>query len=348
MTSEIHNLRVAGFYALPAPAKLLEELPSSERATATVLEGRQAIRDALAGKDQRMLVIAGPCSIHDREAAVEYAERLSRVSAEISDRILLVMRVYFEKPRTTVGWKGLISDPHLDGSNDMEGGVELARKILLEINELGMPCATEFLDPIVPQYTADLVVWTAIGARTTESQTHRQMASGLSMPVGFKNATDGSLQIALDAITSAGHPHAFLGIDMEGRTCIVRAMGNPNAHLVLRGGGGDTNFSRAHIAYAKVMLDEVGHPRPILVDCSHGNSEKDFTRQPDVFRAVLEQMVAGEEAILGVMLESHLVEGKQGLSESLVHGQSLTDACIGWDATETLLREAHARLGRDR
>jgi len=345
MTSETRNTRVAGFHPLLAPDALLEELVLSDRAAGTVLDGRQQIRDALAGKDPRLLVITGPCSIHDRKAALEYGRRLAELNGEIGDRLLLVMRVYFEKPRTTVGWKGLISDPHLDGSNDMEGGITLARRILLEINELGVPCATEFLDPIVPQYTSDLVVWAAIGARTTESQTHRQMASGLSMPVGFKNATDGSLQTALDAITSARHEHAFLGIDMGGRTCIVRATGNPNAHLVLRGGGGQTNFSKAHIAYAKVCLEDVGHPRPIIVDCSHGNSSKDYARQPQVFESVIDQIVGGEDAILGMMLESHLVEGKQSLSDELTFGQSLADGCISWETTEALLREAYGRLG---
>ena len=280
-----------------------------------------------------MLVIAGPCSIHDRAAALEYAQRLAELSGEVGDRILVVMRVYFEKPRTTIGWKGLISDPRLDGSNDMVAGLTLARQILCEINELGMPCATEFLDPIVPQYISDLVSWAAIGARTTESQTHRQMASGLSMPVGFKNSTDGGLQAALDGIVAANQRHAFLGIDMEGQTCIVQAAGNPNAHLVLRGGGGQSNFSRAHVAFAKVLLEKVGPPRALVMDCSHGNSDGACQRQPEVFHAVLDQVVAGEQVILGAMLESNLVAGKQPFGGELVYGQSLTDECIDWKTT---------------
>jgi 3-deoxy-7-phosphoheptulonate synthase len=254
------------------------------------------------------------------------------------------MRVYFEKPRTTVGWKGLINDPRLDNSNDVEAGLRLARRILLGINQRGIPCATEFLDPIVPQYTSDLVAWAAIGARTTESQAHRQMASGLSMPVGFKNATDGGIQVALDAMVAAKHEHTFVGIDMSGRTAIVSTSGNQDVHLILRGGGGMANCSKAHVAYTKVMLEAHEKKRLIMVDCSHGNSNKDYRQQPRVFRETLAQVIAGETAILGMMLESHLVEGTQKLSSNLTYGQSITDGCIGWQSTEDLLLEAHEAL----
>jgi 3-deoxy-7-phosphoheptulonate synthase len=259
----------------------------------------------------------------------------------------IVMRVYFEKPRTTVGWKGLINDPHLDGTHDIVHGLGLAREILLAINDLGLPCASEFLDPIVPQYVSDLTSWVAIGARTTESQTHRQMASGLSMPVGFKNATDGGLQVALDAMISARHAHAFVGIDDEGRTSIVKTTGNPDVHVVLRGGGGRSNYSRADIAHTKVLLeDAMAGARAIMIDCSHGNSNKDFRNQPKVFNEVLSQLLKGEQAILGMMLESNIEDGRQDLGKgALKYGQSITDGCIGWDTTEALLREAYAKLG---
>jgi 3-deoxy-7-phosphoheptulonate synthase len=346
--SETKNLRVTGYAPLASPRELVEQLPVSERAAKTVIDGRAEIREALAGNDDRLLVITGPCSIHDRAACKEYAHKLVELRREVGDQLLIVMRVYFEKPRTTVGWKGLISDPRLDGSNDMTGGLTLAREILCEINDLGLPCATEFLDPIVPQYIADLVSWVAIGARTTESQTHRQLASGLSMPVGFKNSTDGSLQVGIDAVVSARHPHAFLGIDMEGQTCIVQTSGNADAHLVLRGGGGQPNFSRAHIAFAKALLEKVEHPRALVVDCSHGNSDKDYRRQPEVFDAVLDQALGGERTILGAMLESNLVAGNQKYGGDLVYGKSLTDGCIDWETTESLLRAAHAKLGSER
>jgi len=342
--SETKNLRVVGYDPLSSPRTIADQCPLTERAAETVIEGRRAIRDALAGNDTRLLVITGPCSIHDRQASLEYAQRLAELKREVGDRIHLVMRVYFEKPRTTIGWKGLISDPRLDGSNDMVAGLTLAREILCEINELGLPCATEFLDPIVPQYIADLVSWAAIGARTTESQTHRQLASGLSMPVGFKNSTDGSLQVGIDAVVSASHPHAFLGIDMEGQTSIVQTAGNADAHLVLRGGGGQSNFSRAHVAFAKALLEKVDHPRALVVDCSHGNSDKDYRRQPEVFNAVLQQVTSGEQVLLGAMLESNLVAGNQKFGGDLVYGQSLTDGCIDWETTETLLRDAHRKL----
>jgi 3-deoxy-7-phosphoheptulonate synthase len=342
----IQNTRVHSFEALLTPAALVQAQPASATAQKTVVQGREELRAALQGKDKRFVVILGPCSIHDPKAALEYATRLAALRDKVKDKLLVVMRVYFEKPRTTVGWKGLINDPHLNGSYDIEHGLRLGRDILLKISDLGLPTATEFLDPIVPQYTSDLVSWAAIGARTTESQTHRQMASGLSMPVGFKNATDGDLQVALDAMTSARSAHAFVGIDDAGMTAVVRTTGNPDVHIVLRGGGGNANFSRADIAYTKVMLENQPNPRSIMVDCSHGNSNKNFLNQPKVFKEVVKQVSGGERAILGVMLESNLVEGRQDIvtGKSLTYGQSVTDGCIGWDSTEQLLLAAHKAL----
>ena len=347
MSEATTNLRVLSFEPLAPPSALIAAQPLSQVAAATVVAGRAELRLALSGQDQRLVVIAGPCSIHDPVAAIDYAQRLKALRERVKDRILLLMRVYFEKPRTTVGWKGLVNDPHMDGSNDIVHGLQLGRDILLKINALGMPCATEFLDPIVPQYTSDLVSWAAIGARTTESQTHRQMASGLSMPVGFKNATDGGLQVALDAMVSARAKHAFVGIDGEGRTAIVKTTGNPDVHLVLRGGGGKANYSKADIAYTKALLDGKGPERLIMIDCSHGNSNKNFMLQPRVFEEVVQQFIAGEKSLLGLMVESHLVAGKQDLGKgSLTYGQSVTDGCIGWESTETVLLDAYRHLGQ--
>lgn len=341
------DIRVLGFEPLVTPHQVLADFPLTDRARRTVVAGRRGIREALAGKDDRLVIISGPCSIHDPDSALEYARRMATLRAELTDRFIIVMRAYFEKPRTTIGWKGFIYDPICDESYDINRGLRQARKILLEINSLGLACATEFLDPIVPQYTADLVSWAAIGARTTESQTHRQMASGLSMPVGFKNSTDGNIQGALDAMTAATHAHAFLGIDSLGQTSIVRTRGNPDVHIVLRGGGGKQNYSKAHIAFASALLEEATrNPRAILVDCSHANSNRDFRRQPAIFRDILEQAAAGEHSILGAMIESHLVEGSQSIGRELVYGQSITDGCIGWEKTEELLREGYALLSK--
>lgn len=342
------DLRIAQIEPLEAPQTLKSAHPLSPKAEATVLQGREAFRAALAGRDPRLVVITGPCSVHDPKAALEYAQKLQALSEKINDRVLVIMRVYFEKPRTTVGWKGLINDPKLDGTADINLGLRTARQVLLAINELGMPCATEFLDPIVPQYTADLVSWVAIGARTTESQTHREMASGLSMPVGFKNSTEGDIQVALDAMAAAAHSHAFLGIDQAGMTAVVRTTGNPDVHAVLRGGS-KPNYSPANIAYAKISLAAVSpQKRPILVDCSHGNSGKDYRKQPAVFDDLVKQFVAGEHAILGMMLESHLSEGNQKLVDKahLKYGVSITDGCIDWNTTEDLLLRAHAALAK--
>jgi 3-deoxy-7-phosphoheptulonate synthase len=316
---EVSNLHVAAFEPLTAPSSIREEIPVPPAVRQSVLHGRAALRNALEGRDPRLLVVTGPCSIHDTEAALDYARRLARLRDRVGERLLVVMRVYFEKPRTTVGWKGLINDPAMDGSCDVESGIRQARRLLLDIGTLGLPCATEFLDPVVPQYTADLVAWAAIGARTSESQTHRELASGLSMPVGFKNATDGSLQVAIDAMVAAKNPHAFLGVGPAGRSSVVRTTGNPNVHLVLRGGGGRANFSRADIAYARIAIEEAlgqSLARPIVVDCSHDNSGKDYRRQPAVFEQVVTQRQRGESAVLGVMLESNLVAGKQKLAST--------------------------------
>lgn len=346
MDTKTSDLRVVRFEPLDPPTKIKAEFPITPKAAATVVAGRQQFRDALAGKDRRLVVITGPCSIHDPKAAMEYAEKLARLRDEVKDAVFVIMRVYFEKPRTTIGWKGLINDPHLDGSADINQGLRLARKILLDINELGLPAATEFLDPIVPQYTSDLVSWVAIGARTTESQTHREMASGLSMPVGFKNSTDGDLQVAMDAMVSSRAAHAFLGIDQEGRSVIVRTAGNPDVHIVLRGGNGQPNYSAAHMAFARVATGASAERRLIMVDCSHGNSSKDYRKQPLVFEDLVQQRVRGEAALLGMMLESHVHEGNQKLAPlpQLKYGVSITDGCIDWKTTETLLKKACAAV----
>jgi len=340
-SAPLQDARVSFGFPLPPPRELREQIALSPEIAQTVREGRAAIERILSGEDPRFLAIVGPCSIHDPRAALDYARRLARLRDELSEQMEIVMRVYFEKPRTTVGWKGLINDPHLDGSFSTEDGLKIARRTLLDIAALSLPSATEFLDPIVPQYIADLVSWAAIGARTTESQTHREMASGLSMPVGFKNGTDGELQSALDALRSASHTHAFLGIDSEGRSCAVQTQGNPFCHLVLRGGRKGTNFSSSHIEEAARKLEALDLPRGLIVDCSHANSGKDATRQSLVWRDVLETRASGSVAVIGAMLESNIGAGNQpeGAPETLKYGVSITDACIGWDETELLLRE---------
>lgn len=342
MNRPIDNQHIIEIKALPSPRAIKTTLPITDQAAALVIETREAIRRILHGQDdERLLVIVGPCSIHDLEAAYEYAARLKPVADALRDRLLIVMRTYFEKPRTTVGWKGLINDPHLDGTCDIAAGMELARTILLKINQSGMPCGTELLDPISPQYIADLISWTAIGARTTESQTHREMASGLSMPVGFKNGTEGSLQVAVNAMTAARTLHHFVGINAEGQTAIIKTMGNPDRHIVLRGGGGKTNYDTEHVAKAEAALAGEGIARPIMIDCSHDNSSKDYRRQGMVAREVLRQFRDGCQSIMGLMLESNLNPGKQTWKQgiSLAHGVSITDACLGWDDTAALLTE---------
>ena len=343
-----HNVNVAGTTALTPPRALKAELPVTDTAHAAAVEGRQTVKDILAGRDERLLVIAGPCSIHDPDAAREYAEQLARLKHRFADRLYIIMRVYFEKPRTTVGWKGLINDPHLDGSFDIQQGVRLARQLLLDINSLGLAAGTEMLDPITPQYLDDLVAWASIGARTTESQTHRQMASGLSMPVGFKNATDGNLQIAIDAMRSAQHPHHFLGIDDDGQTCIVTTRGNPVGHVILRGGDGKPNYHPENINAAAQQLEEAGLDPVLMVDCSHANSNKKHERQEVVWQSLIEQRQAGDTRIIGAMLESNLHEGKQKIpadKSQLAYGVSVTDACMGWDKTEQLLQAGYDNLG---
>lgn len=342
MAEPIHNRNIIDISPLPTPKQMQNALPLPEETGQMVLQSRQAIRDILHGRDShRLLVIIGPCSIHDPEAAILYAERLKKVADRIREHALVVLRTYFEKPRTTVGWKGLINDPHLDGSCDIGGGFELARSILLNITNLGMPCATEFLDPVTPQYISDLISWAAIGARTTESQTHREMASGLSMPVGLKNGTDGGLQVALNAMIAARHPQSFIGVNADGLTSIIKTNGNPDRHLVLRGGGGRVNYNPEDISEAVGCLSKEGIRRPIMVDCSHGNSEKDHTRQIPVAQSVLNQYTNGQLAIMGLLIESNLKSGNQKweAGKLLETGVSITDACIGWEETERLLDE---------
>ena len=340
------DLRVKGYQQLMEPNMLKQELAISPAAHATVLSGRDAIEKILNKEDKRLLVIVGPCSIHDEKAAYEYAEKLKKLRDEVSEALLVVMRVYFEKPRTSVGWKGLINDPQLDGTCDITDGVRKARRILLQINEIGVPAATEFLETITPQYVADLVSWSCIGARTTESQTHREMASGLSMSVGFKNGTNGKLSAAVNAIVAAKTPQSFLGIDQDGHTCVVKTGGNPWAHIVLRGGS-QPNYDQISIEQARLKLIEKNLLENIMVDCSHGNSMKKYQGQAIVWRNVIDQYIAGNDSLVGLMLESNLFEGNQKFSgdlPSLKYGVSITDECISWETTEHLLLSAAEKL----
>jgi 3-deoxy-7-phosphoheptulonate synthase len=342
MKRRIQDVHVQATEPLVAPKVLKAELPSDEAVVDTVVSARDTICRILRGTDPRLLCIVGPCSIHDPEAALEYAGRLAELRRRLEAQLFVVMRVYFEKPRTTVGWKGLINDPHMDDSCDMEGGLRIARQLLLEINRMGLAAGTELLDPITPQYIADLIAWAAIGARTTESQTHREMASGLSMPVGFKNTTDGNLQIAVNAIESARRPHSFLGINQEGATAIVRTSGNPDTHVVLRGGR-TPNFDSASIEECGRMLAKASLEPRVVVDCSHAQTSKDYTRQPLVLNALVEQIRTGSRSIMGVMLESNLSAGNQSLKEgraALKYGVSITDPCIDWATTEACLIRA--------
>ena len=343
------DLNVKEIVRLSTPQQIKAATPAGELVNATVARSRERIIQILRQKDPRLLVVIGPCSIHDEQSALEYAARLNVLREEFADQMEIVMRVYFEKPRTTIGWKGLINDPQLDGSQDIETGLKIARRLLLKITGLGLPAATEFLDPIVPQYIADLISWAAIGARTTESQTHREMASGLSMPVGLKNSTDGSLQVAIDAMGATNHAHSFLGIDQDGATAIVRTTGNPNAHVVLRGGRAMTNYDAASIRAAEEKLIAERLAPVLMVDCSHANSAKQFARQEDVWHSVIEQRVAGTRSLIGMMVESHLNEGNQPMVKApalLRYGVSITDSCIGWETTERMLRWGYAELKR--
>lgn len=354
LKQQVTDTRVLSTETLVRPHELAQKMPASEAAYRTVLEGRQAVRKILHGDDSRLLVVCGPCSIHDLKGAFEYAQHFAALRERVSDRLELVMRVYFEKPRTTVGWKGLINDPDLDDSFNMDKGLTMARELLIQINELGVPTATEMLEPLTPQYIGDLVTWGAIGARTTESQTHRQMASGLSVPVGFKNSTDGNLQIALDAMRSAQSPHTFLGINEQGEIAVVATKGNDDTHLILRGGSNGTNYEVDAVTEAASQLKNVGLEPLLMVDCSHANSSKKHDRQPLVFRDLIQQIVKGRKvdtpasAIIGCMLESNLHEGNQkipaDLSE-LKYGVSVTDACLNWADTEALLLEGYDALG---
>ncbi len=339
-----NDLNVIDTQPLRTPDGLKTDLPISPGAAELVYRTREEIRAVLRGRDSRLLVVVGPCSVHDPEAATEYASRLQDLRRRYEDELLLVMRVYFEKPRTTVGWKGLVNDPHLNGSHDIASGLRIARNLLLRLADQGIPAATEVLDPIVPQYLADLVCWAAIGARTTESQTHREMASGLSMPVGYKNGTDGGLVGAIHALVAASRPHSFLGIDGGGRVAIVRTAGNPDGHVVLRGGNAGPNYGEEQVASAAAALAQAGVQSRMLIDCSHDNSGKSHLRQPHVIEEVGRQVASGSRHILGVMIESNIVGGRQKFEEGaspagLVYGQSITDACIDWETTERTLEQ---------
>ncbi|MEO1095246.1 MAG: 3-deoxy-7-phosphoheptulonate synthase [Cyanobacteria bacterium J06638_28] len=336
------DLHVVETRPLASPALIHHELTLTAAAAALVTETRDRIRNILYNEDRRLLVIVGPCSVHDVDAALEYGQKLAGLREELSDSLEIVMRVYFEKPRTNIGWKGLINDPHLDSSFDINTGLRLARKLLLDLAHMGLPAATELLDPITPQYIADVISWTAIGARTTESQTHREMASGLSMPIGFKNNTDGSLLAAMNAMVAASRPHHFLGINHHGLASIVATTGNPDGHLVLRGGKNGPNYDGSNVEQAAKELADLGLNPRMMVDCSHANANKDHNRQATVLESIAEQIEAGSRHILGVMIESHLVEGKQPIPEDLsqlTYGQSITDACVNFETTTEMLRK---------
>lgn len=340
MKYQTDDVRIVGMHELTPPVELHREFPLSEQASATVYNARQTAHNILHGEDDRLLVVTGPCSIHDVDAAMEYAQRLLPIREQYKDTLHIIMRVYFEKPRTTVGWKGLINDPNLDNSFQINDGLKIARKLLLDLNNMGMPAATEYLDLISPQYVADLISWAAIGARTTESQGHRELSSGISCPIGFKNGTYGNLNIAVDAIGAACRPHHFLSVTKEGRTAIFATKGNEDCHIILRGGQ-EPNFDAASVANAVAALEKAKLPPYLMVDFSHANSYKDYRRQPEVAANVAEQIAGGSKAIMGVMIESHLVEGNQKADgkkrEELTYGQSITDACINWDTTVQVL-----------
>ena len=340
MKYKTDDLRITAMTEVISPEQLHKDCQISESASKLIFDTRTAIHDILNGKDDRLLVIIGPCSIHDPEAAREYATRLKEIRHELADDLLIVMRVYFEKPRTTVGWKGLINDPNLDESFEINKGLHLARCLLTDLNDMEVPAATEFLDLITPQYVADLISWGAIGARTTESQVHRELASGLSSPVGFKNATDGGLQVAIDAIGAASRPHNFLSLTKEGYSAIFATTGNDDCHIILRGGSNEPNYDAEHVKQAVNELEAAGVQSRLMVDCSHANSEKDHQRQIEVAKDIAGQIAQGNESLMGVMIESHLVAGRQKVEEGkeLVYGQSITDACINWDDSVTMLK----------
>lgn len=346
LKDSLNNIHVSSEELLSTPKTLKQELPVSEHVLQSIIESRQTIADIVHHKDHRLLVITGPCSIHDTDAAREYALRLKELHQELGDSLYIVMRVYFEKPRTTVGWKGLINDPNLDGSFKIEQGLRQARQLLIDFAEMELPMGTEALDPISPQYLGEFFSWSAIGARTTESQTHREMASGLSMPVGFKNSTNGDLSTAIDALKAAASSHRFMGINQKGQVAVIKTKGNPDGHLIMRGGK-RCNYDSVNIALADEKLNAAGVSDSVIVDCSHGNSNKDFSRQPLVANDVMNQILEGNKSIIGIMLESHLNEGNQPSSmplEDMKYGVSITDACINWDTTEALLRKLAEKL----
>jgi 3-deoxy-7-phosphoheptulonate synthase len=346
MSQRTGDLRIESFRPLLPPAILVEELPLGDRGSETVSRGREAVSAILNGRDDRLVIVVGPCSIHDPVAAIDYARRLQRLADEHARELCLVMRVYFEKPRTTVGWKGLINDPRLDGTFAINEGLRLARRLLVDLADLGLPAGCEFLDPISPQFTADTVSWGAIGARTTESQVHRELASGLSMPIGFKNGTDGDVQIAIDAVRAGAHPHRFLGVTEQGLGAIVATRGNRDCHIILRGGQSGPNYDAASVEKAATALRDAGLAPRLMIDLSHGNSGKDHRRQPLVAKDIAAQVAQGETAIFGVMMESFLLEGRQDLvtPSTLRYGQSITDACMGWDTTVDVLAELAAAV----
>lgn len=346
-SSDIDDINISSMQPLITPAQLKAELPLSEQAYQTVLKGRESVRKILDGEDKRLFVVIGPCSIHDPKAAHEYADRLKALSEQVKDTLCIIMRVYFEKPRTTVGWKGLINDPNMDDSFDIEKGLRIGRQLLLSLNEKGLPCATEALDPNSPQYLQDLISWSAIGARTTESQTHREMSSGLSSPVGFKNGTDGGFSVAINAMQAVQHGHNFLGLNNEGQVSIIRTRGNQYGHVVLRGGNGKPNYDATSVAQAETALIKAKVSQNIMVDASHANSNKDPYLQPLVLKNVTEQILNGNKSIVGLMIESHLKGGRQDIPTNLcdlTYGQSVTDGCIDWETTEKVLIEMHHAL----
>lgn len=345
--TRVEDLNIESNLVLINPNDLKATMPISDTAAKAVMEGREVVRNILDGKDHRLFVVIGPCSIHDTKAAIEYGKRLKELQEKVKDSLYLVMRVYFEKPRTTVGWKGLINDPHMNDSFEIEEGLHIGRKLLLDLSELGLPLATEALDPISPQYMQDLIAWSAIGARTTESQTHREMSSGLSCAVGFKNGTDGGLEVATNALKSVSHPHNFLGINEDGQVSVVRTKGNQYAHVVLRGGGGKPNYDSVNVALTEQALDKAGLENNIMVDCSHANSSKDAALQPLVADNVANQILEGNKSIVGLMIESNLGWGNQSIPadlNDLQYGVSVTDACIDWDTTEKCMLEMNEKL----
>jgi 3-deoxy-7-phosphoheptulonate synthase len=349
MHNHISDTHIENSHILITPKELKVKIPLTKTAEKTVLSSRKELEAILDGLDCRKFIVVGPCSIHDVKAAQEYAQRLKTLADKVKDQLLLIMRVYFEKPRTTVGWKGLINDPDMDDSFQIEKGLLMARNLLINLAEMGLPTATEALDPIIPQYISELISWSAIGARTTESQTHREMASGLSMPVGFKNGTDGGIQVALNAMQSASIPHNFLGIDQRGRVSVFKTKGNAYGHIILRGGGGKPNFDAANVKRVEDKLQQANLPPRIVIDCSHGNSNKDYKLQAVAFENAIQQIVDGNISIVGMMLESHLYEGSQSIPcnlEELKYGVSVTDKCIGWEETEKLILSAHEKLSQ--